>query len=334
MRPPVSISIAFVQGMLEGVQAKGMAPEPLLIEAGIDTALLHEPSARVTGEQYVALYRVLNQRTNDDGLGFFSRVLRRGSFSLMLRSGLGAPNLEIGMRRIARTSGLLQDDVEILTLHEGDLAGWGFRFVQGTADQPRFLHELLLRIHWRIAAWLIADRLPAARFDLAFECPPYAGSYRNVLSGPLRFEQPLSAFWVDAKALKKPIRRGEAALSNFIANIQLNVILPRRRDADTSDRVRLHLQHTMPLWPDLANTAHALHISVSTLQRQLAQEQTSFQALKDELRRDTAIERLSTSEVQLATLANELGFSDSAAFQRAFKSWTGSPPGAYRYRSG
>jgi AraC-like DNA-binding protein len=71
-------------------------------------------------------------------------------------------------------------------------------------------------------------------------------------------------------------------------------------------------------------------MSTSTLQRRLASEGSSFQSLKDELRRDTAIVRLHTSTVPLATLADELGFADSAAFQRAFKGWTGSAPGAYR----
>ena len=71
-------------------------------------------------------------------------------------------------------------------------------------------------------------------------------------------------------------------------------------------------------------------MAASTLQRRLAADGTSFQALKDELRRDLAIVRLNTSTVPLATLADELGFADSAAFQRAFKGWTGSAPGAYR----
>jgi AraC-like DNA-binding protein len=49
--------------------------------------------------------------------------------------------------------------------------------------------------------------------------------------------------------------------------------------------------------------------------------------LNDRIARDL---RLNTSSVSLVELAVELGFTDSAAFQRAFKTWTGSPPAAYR----
>ena len=64
--------------------------------------------------------------------------------------------------------------------------------------------------------------------------------------------------------------------------------------------------------------ADALHMAASTLQRRLAADGTSSQAHKDALRRDLAIVRLNTSNVPLTALAFDLGFSDSAAFQRAF----------------
>ncbi len=125
---------------------------------------------------------------------------------------------------------LLQDDVELLPLRDGGLIGVGLQFSAGNAAHPRFMHEMILRTFWRVLAWTVAVRLPAARFDLAFECPRDAGSDRNVLPGEIRFEQPRSAFWFDADLLKLPIRR----------------------DEDVSTRVRLHLQGKRPRWPDLA----------------------------------------------------------------------------------
>lgn len=327
---PVTIPIAFVQGMLSGLQARDRGRDGLLEEAGIATELLQQAGARVTADQYATLFRLLIDRLDDEGLGFLSRPLKRGSLALIARSAISAPTLEVALRRVARTFGLLQDDVVLESVRERGLAGVALRFTNASTTHPVFLHELLLRVFWRLLAWLAGGHLTAVRFDFAFECPPHASSYGKVFPAPLQFEQRQSAFWFDAALLQQPVRRDETALRAFLADAQTYVILPRRNDDTVSARVRDQLQHAQPAWPDLDVAAAALHISTSTLQRRLANEGTSFQSLKDALRRDVAIVRLNTSAVPLATLAYELGFADSAAFQRAFKGWTGSAPGAYR----
>ena len=335
MHPPVTIPIAFVHGMLAGVQARGQPCDTFLSDAGIAPELLTQVSARVTADQYVALFRTLIERRDDEAMAFLSRPLKRGSFALVARSAIGAPTLEVALRRIAHTFRLLQDDVVLETVREGALAGFALRFGDSAVARPVFhhLHELLLRVFWRLLAWLAGGRLPAARFDFAFETPSYAGSYGKIFPAPLQFEQRQSAFWFDATLLQRPVRRDETALRAFLADAQANVVMPQPGVDEASGRVRSYLERAQPAWPDLAAAAVALHMSASTLQRRLAGDGTSFQSLKDELRRDLAIVRLNTSTVPLATLASELGFADSGAFQRAFKRWTGSAPGAYR-RSG
>lgn len=328
--PPVTIPIALVQGMLSGVRARGLSCDVFLSDAGVAPELLDQAGARVTAAQYIALFRSLIDRLDDECIGFLSRPMKRGCFALTARSAMRAPDLEAAIRRVAHTFRLVQDDVVLELVGAGQLAGVAVRFLDPALPRPRFADEMLLRVYWRLLAWLAGGGLPVARFDFAFERPPHVGSYDKVFPGPLHFGQPQSAFWFDKAWLKRPVRRDEAALRAFLADSQSNVILPPRGKGPTVARVREHFLHPPLAWPDLAATAAALHMSASTLQRHLTAEGTSFQAIKDALRRDIAIVRLSTSTVPLAALAPELGFTDSAAFQRAFKSWTGSPPGAYR----
>ncbi|MFJ4291842.1 AraC family transcriptional regulator [Cupriavidus sp. NPDC089707] len=330
LKAPITVPVAFVRGMLTGIQARGESGDSFLAEAGISVELLEHAGARVTAAQYAALFRLLIERREDECLGFLSRPLKPGSFALMARSALGARNLDAAIRHVSHIFWLLQDDVVLEPLREGDHAGVGLRFTNASIAQPVFLHEMLLRVFWRLLAWLAGGRLPAVRFDFAFDKPPHVDSYAKIFPSQLEFGQRLTAFWFDAAWLRNPMRRDEAALRAFLAEAQAQIIVPRSGDDVVSARVRSYLQRTQPVWPDLGATADALHMSNATLQRHLATEGVSFQSLKDALRRDIAIVRLNTSTVALAELALELGFTDSAAFQRAFKGWTGTAPGAYR----
>lgn len=331
-RQPITIPIALVRGMLSGVRTHGPACEVFLADAGIAPELLEQDGARATAAQYIALYRSLIGRLADEAIGFLSRPMKPGCFALIARSAMGAPDLEAAVRRSARTFSLLQDDVVIELVRDGPLAGVALRFLEPMVSRPLFVNEMLLRISWRLLAWLAGGRLPVTRFDFDFDRPPHVDCYSKVFPAPLNFGQPRSAFWFEARRLKGPVRRDEAALGAFLAEAHAYVIVPPLMREPTVARVRQYLRQTQGAWPDLVTTAAALHKSASTLQRHLTAEGTSFQAIKDELRRDIAIVRLSTSQVALAALAQELGFTDSATFQRAFKGWTGSPPGTYRQR--
>lgn len=329
-RPPVTIPVSFVLGMLSGVAGRGEACAPYLGDAGIAPELLAQPGARVTLDQYLALFRSLNDRLGDTMLGFLSRPLRHGSLRMIVSSCVSAPTLEAAMRRAAHAFNLLQDDLAVVSVREGALAGWALQFADPDRRWPNFLHEVLLRVFWRLLAWLAGGRLPAARFDFAFPAPSYASAYGTIFPASLRFDCARSAFWFEAGQLEAPVRRDESSVQDFLVNSQASVIVPRPDDDAISARLRSHLQQLQPAWPTLVDCAQALNLSTATLQRHLAREGTSFQSLKDELRRDLAIHRLNTSRVSLAALADELGFADTASFQRAFKKWTGSAPGPYR----
>ena len=76
--------------------------------------------------------------------------------------------------------------------------------------------------------------------------------------------------------------------------------------------------------------ARALFMSGRTLSRRLGVEHTSFQRVKDEMRRDLAIQQLVKTRTSVDEIALLVGFDNTPAFHRAFRKWTGSTPGTYR----
>ena len=148
----------------------------------------------------------------------------------------------------------------------------------------------------------------------------------------LRFDMPHSTIWFDSQLLQAPVRRDSSHLDDYLHKALLDLLVPAI-PTRVSDRVRVYLREERArhgIWPDLEQTSSALHCSASSLQRHLAQESNAFQSIRDGLRRDWAIYRLQTSKLPTPVLAEELGFADSASFQRAFKRWTGQTPGQAR----
>lgn len=338
LQPVFTAPIFAVHGLLDGARGKGLATqewlEGVLGRAGISESLLELEDSRVTVEQFNALFIAVKDSLNDECLGYLhGRPMLPGSFALMVRSAFTAHSLSYALRRLSESFALLQDDVALVPVSDGLLKGAALDVRHALGKHSDFLHGLLLRVFWRLLVWLHGGRLVPRGLDFAFEPPPRAADYAQIFSGTLRFGQARSAVWFEASAFTQPMRRDTAALQTFLRATPGNLIGPRLIERTASARVRALLQQACPEWPDLTVAAQRLHMSVSALQRHLAVEGKSFQVLKDELRRDMAIVRLTSTDAALSAIAAELGFADGTAFQRAFKSWTGSTPGVYRSRT-
>lgn len=85
------------------------------------------------------------------------------------------------------------------------------------------------------------------------------------------------------------------------------------------------LNGTMPTVACLSTRAG---LSQRTLQRRLAQSGTTFHALLQKVLLEVADEHLARGSLTQSELAFLLGYSEQSAFSRAYKSWTGHPPGA------
>ena len=97
------------------------------------------------------------------------------------------------------------------------------------------------------------------------------------------------------------------------------------------ERVRAVLLETLPAGiSSIDAVAQRLAISKRSLQRQLADESVGFQELLSEVRHELARHYLSRTDISAGEISWLLGFQESNSFIRAFRSWTGTTPAAYR----
>jgi AraC-like DNA-binding protein len=85
--------------------------------------------------------------------------------------------------------------------------------------------------------------------------------------------------------------------------------------------------------PSGADIALRLNMSRRTLQRKLAEAETSYQQLVDDTRREMALRYIDDRKMSVTDITFLLGFSGQSAFARAFKRWTGFSPTDYRNRA-
>lgn len=323
------IDVIWIQRMLAGIQRLGEPYTPFLKEAKIPSQLLSKSSAYVNTRQLTELFQVLIDRRQDEALGFLTRPFKYGSYAMITNYALGAHTLGQAIQRTVRAIELLQDDFILNLRRHDDRVVISLSFKNIEVSSYHFLHIMIMIVYSRFFSWLIGGDLPILQFDFSYKIENHERDDLKFFMAPRNYDCDQTGFWFSTNYLRMPIKRDKVALRKYLARSTTNIIFPEQFDRTISTRVRHELNSYSP-WLNLISTAKKLHMSTATLQRKLASEGTSFQKIKDELRCEIAMTRLSTSKAPLAILSQELGYADCPTFERAFKMWTGMAPGAYR----
>ncbi len=300
--------------------------------AGIPAELLDRPHARVTAEAFAALWRAVARERDDEFFGLDRRRMKSGTFGLLCRAALHGAGLGRALQRLLRGFSLVFDDLSAeLRVEQRTAVVEIHNRIEGAAER-RFADETLLVLLHGTLCWLAGKRIALAEVAFAHAAPPHAAEYRVMFSQHLRFGAPRTAMRFDARVLRAAVVQTEASLKSFLRAAPQSVFLKYKDSGSWTQRVRHRLRSALgqPTAPAFASVAREFGIAPSTLRRRLEAEGTRFQAIKDELRRDTAIHRLSHGSASVTAIATELGFQEPSAFRRAFKKWTGVQPMHYR----
>ncbi|MET7889362.1 AraC family transcriptional regulator [Streptomyces avermitilis] len=328
-----SVAMHHVRAALHGAERQGVDTSPLVARAGIPPQLLSAPLARVSPQQFARLTKELWFALDDELQGFGPQPQKVGTFAMMCHAVVHCtPDLRSALQRCAAFYRLFPGG-PLLSLEEPeehDEARIVFDFT-AFDDPDHYLAESVTVVVHRFAGWLIRRRIDLPRVDFRYPAPDHVLEYDLLYGAPCHFGAPRTALVFHRDVLDQPVLQDEAGLRAFLRRAPADVLARLDYGSTTAARVRRLLGQSLPdHMPDPPEVAARLAVSPQTLRRQLAAEGTSFQQIRDQLRRDVAITALAAGTTSIEELSQRLGFSEPSAFHRAFRRWTGSTPRAYQ----
>jgi AraC-like DNA-binding protein len=329
----LSISVHFARAILKHAVEQKLDPISLLRKNRISPRLLLEDGARISIERFADLQVSTMLAMKDEALGYAGRRMPIGTWSMMCHAVIGCETLGQALHRYCRFYQLFEFGVHPRLEEEGDIARVSLRMADPDFKVEPYLNELVLYNAHRFGSWLVQENLPILSLELDYPPAAELADYRRMfLANPVSFEQPRSQMVLSRALLEKRVSQNEASLRHFLRHPVLIMLTSDYAQNSWTTRVRDIVRHNLNALPELKTIATHMDVHPQTLRRRLAAEGTTFKEIKNQVRRDTALHFLGKQGLSIEEIAHRAGFSESSAFIRAFKGWTGVTP--YTYRKG
>ncbi len=334
-----TIAAGFARALVDLAVSKGASREALVERSQIDPEQLRDQDNRIPFARYVALMHAGQELCNEPALALhFGEAFDMAELSIVGLLGQACETMAEAFAQLNRYERLIADVDGVaagnrlaLSRSAGQL--WLVDTRRNPNDFPELTESSFARMVCAsrrmpggkelISAVHVTHAAPAhrAEYDRIFRMPVVFGSDRNAL---LMTDDS----WLTLKT-PQPSRYVFGILSERAD------ALFKQLENSTSTRGRvesllLPMLHTGDASMD--SIACKLALSRQTLFRKLKAEGTNFQRVLDELRHRMALHYLGGKKVSVNQTAYLVGFSDPAAFSRAFKRWTGSSPRMMRLK--
>jgi len=332
LSPFSTVSGPFIKDWLDALRALCTSEHYLsMLERANLLSAQKTTQGRVTLDQIVSLYQLAAVETGDEMMGLWSRPVRPRALQHLLTSVKEATSLTSALYRFSTFWNLILDDYQF-ELIEIDHGATLQLIPNGSPKVQRFGHMLILKLAHGLLSWLARQEVAVQAVDFSFATPAFDEDYSVLFPAPVHFGAQHTAIHFNATALGPVHVRNSADLEQFLREAPRDWIFTRSEQHTQSLRVRAYLNQTGWENATLSAASHALHMTPRTLIRRLHADGTSFQSIKDGLRRDIAIRRLQQEKTSIEAIAQDVGFATSASFHKAFRRWTGTTPSTYRPR--
>jgi len=307
-------------------------PIPDWVErAGVQSEwFLHLPE-RIPALVYGKLWESLVHCSGQEALAIqLATHIQPSNLGLMGIAMCSSQRVASAIEKVRRYKKLLNDDTIIISETAQKVQIVYELANPGLPGSQYILEHACVGLH-TLLQWLTKRSFSPLEVHATFSRPSYSAHLEDRLGDKLYFKRAYNALVYPKELLHYKIDRSLEQLEQQVAQQVEQALEDIKQENAWSQRViQLLSSGSLGMTPQLGEVAQQCHVSPRTLQRKLKSEQTSFQSLLQKHRCHLAYSYLKQQQYSIEEIAFITGFSELSSFTRAFKSWTGFSPRAYR----
>jgi AraC-like DNA-binding protein len=323
----------YIRLIVQRLSGSGHAVEPILRELSLFPDVIRESRSMVPVEQFVALVRRAWQLMDDEYWGLTEQRCKPGHFALMVRYVHQFDTLSPLLTELCRFYNTTREDVHLSIESSDDQCYLFLDLERPDLDSDHYLCEFMMTSFHRFLCWITGRQIQLRCVRFTYSEPAHAVIYDDLFPCKREFDQNRCCLGFSNEYLSLPLVRGWSEVRKFLQEAPAELMFMPGNDDRFTTRVKailLEQFHRGERFSDLNSAASELCVSPQTLRRKLQSEDSSYQKVKDLIRRDVAIYKLTREKLPVAEVGQLVGFIEAASFTRAFKQWTGLSPAEYR----
>lgn len=327
-----SISATKISSFLNNLYGYGISIEEVIKHAGVNPLILSAPDNRLSGFETQKIIEAAIRLTNDENLGLHQgEHLSKGFSNILGYVLMNCSTLKECWTKYCRYEKII-DSTSISNFQIIDnYAVLSNITVDKALESNRQFSEFKISGMLSYIKLLSNENLQLHEVHFTHSRASNTSEYERIFQCKVCFEKSSNSLIFDSKVLNiSVIEPNEKLLLLFEKNAE--EILETFNDNTYANMVTEILLEEIKKCnlPSIENVAKKLLLSVRSLQLYLHKEDTSYIKLVQKTRKDMAEKYLNDRNISIDEITYILGFSETSAFHRAFKNWTGVTPSQFR----
>ncbi|HQJ07961.1 MAG TPA: AraC family transcriptional regulator [Deltaproteobacteria bacterium] len=320
------------QWLIKQLAGMGIEASRLLEGTKIECGWLDEEDAFITYPEYERLIANALDATQERALGLkLGRTVNLALFGAFGYALMSSRTLEDAANVFLKYQDLPGQLTRISMKHSGPE-----RLIRFDPLYPltgrilTYAMEEVLSTTYYGMVFLVNRDITLSEVCLGYPAPGHARLYEEMFRCPVRFGAKGSFMRMDAGIFCLPVRTANQSVYEYCTRFCEDMLEGFRKSDQFIDRIRNVILTSPGKFLKAGEMARELGMGTRTLTRRLQERNTSYKKIISEVRSDLAMKYLAGTNLTIDQISDLVGFSETTAFRRAFRKWTGRSASQYR----